>query len=345
MRGEVEVWYGDELIAKESNMIVDGAGKHIADIMTAPSSLSVIESASAILHTSNYTIQAISFGTGKDAFTDNAYYYDTTKGGRIVPTYNGGSQALVLVNFQGDGSSYVPEAGLPEEPNPTSTRLEMRDTSVSADWGDGAVSSVFPGNGQLVNFMPSAIVEYITTDTSLSTTNSKKLLGSVMGAFPPNATNVSAVAIFPDGQELSALIGSSTFNTASSMDYSGFVNKVATTAGGDPEDGLISEGTAPYSDGILFQVELGPGDLQCANLYGGIYHIGLWTIDMEQSLLNGNTPPFEFDVLNNPRKYRLFCRKGFSIDLTRNSDDSSTPGFTNYNSSQNLLIKWRLKFY
>ena len=344
MKGEVEVWYGDQLIAKESNMIVDGAGKHIADIMTAPSSLSVIESASAILHTSNYSIQAISFGTGKDAFPANAHYYDIPKGGRVVPTYNGGSQALVLVNFRGDGSSYAPEAGLPEEPNPTSTRLEMRDTNVSANWGDGAVSSVFPGNGQLVNFMPSAIVEFITTDTSLSTTNSKKLLGSIMGAFPPNATNVSAVAIFPDGQELSALIGSSTFNTASSMDYSGFVNKVA-TAGGDPEDGLISSGVVPYTNGILFQVELGPGDLQCANLYGGIYHLGLWTIDMEQSLLAGNTPPFAFDVLNNPRKYRLFCRKGFTIDLTRNSDSGGTPGFTNYDPSQNLVIKWRLKFY
>lgn len=345
MKGEVEVWYGDELIAKESNMIVDGAGKHLADIMTAPSSLSVVESASAILHASNYSIQAISFGTGKDAFTDNAYYYDTAKGTRITSTYDSDSQALVLVNFQGDGSSYVPEAGLPEEPNPTSTRLEMRDTSVSSDWGAGAVSSVFPGNGQLVNFMPSAIVESVTTDTALSGSNSKKLLGSTMGAFPPNATNVSAVAVFPDGQELSAVVGSSTFNTASSMDYSGFVNKVSILSTGDPEDGLISSGIIPYSDGVLFQVELGPGDLQCANLYGGIYHIGLWTLDMNQSLLNGNTPPFEFDVLNNPRKYRLFCRKGFSIDLTRNSDDGSTPGFTNYGASTNLLIKWRIKFY
>jgi len=342
MRGEVEVWYGDKLIAKESNMIVDGAGKHIADIMTAPSSLSVIESASAILHTSNYSIQAISFGTGKDAFPTNAHYYDTTKGVRISNAYDGGSQALVLVNFRGDGSSYAPEAGLPEEPNPESTRLEMRDTNVSANWGNGAVSSVFPGNGQLVNFMPSAIVESITTDTSLSTPNSKKLLGSVMGAFPPNATNVSAVAIFPDGQELSALVGSSTFNTASSMDYSGFVTKVA---GVDYTQGLTTTGTAPYTDGVLYRVSLGPGDLQCANLYGGIYHIGLWTIDMEQSLLNGNTPPFEFDILNNPRKYRLFCRKGFTIDLTRNSDNGTTPGFTNYDSSQNLLITWKLKFY
>lgn len=345
MRGEVEVWYGDELIAKESNMIVDGAGKHIADIMTAPSSLSVIESASAILHTSNYTIQAISFGTGKDAFSTNAHYYDDDRRDRIVAAIDGSiSDGLAIVDFSAiEGSAYVPEAGLPEEPNPTSTRLEMRDTSMPFNAGTRSVSAVLPGNGQLVNLLPSAIFQSVINGTPLDTTLGNKVVGSMLGCFPSDQ-GTSAVAIFSDGQELSVTMGSSTFNTASSMDYSGFVNKVA-TAGGDPEDGLISSGTVPYTNGILFQVELGPGDLQCANLYGGIYHIGLWTIDMEQSLLNGNTPPFEFDVLNNPRKYRLFCRKGFSIDLTRNSDDSSTPGFTNYNSSQNLLIKWRLKFY
>jgi hypothetical protein len=345
MRGEVEVWYGDKLIAKESNMIVDGAGKHLADIMTAPSSLSVVESASAILHVSNYSIQAISFGTGKDAFSTNAHYYDDDRKDRIVAAIDGSiSDGLAIVDFSAiEGSAYVPEAGLPEEPNPTSTRLEMRDTSMPFDAGTRSVSAVLPGNGQLVNLLPSAIFQSVINGTTLDTALGNKVVGSMLGCFPSDQ-GTSAVAIFPDGQELSVTMGSSTFNTASSMDYSGFVNKVA-IVGGDPEDGLISGGTAPYSDGVLFQVELGPGDLQCANLYGGIYHIGLWTIDMEQSLLNGNTPPFEFDVLNNPRKYRLFCRKGFSIDLTRNEDNGSTPGFTNYGASTNLLIKWRIKFY
>lgn len=344
MRGEVEVWYGDQLIAKEHNMIVDGAGKHIADIMTAPSSLSVIESASAILHVSNYTIQAISFGTGKDAFSTNAHYSDTSIAGRInSAVLNGLSDGLPIVNFSSiTGSAYTPEAGLPEDPNPEATRLEMRDTSVPFNIGLISVSSVFPGNGQLVNFMPSAISQVVNQGTALSSVAAGRVLGTIMGCFPSNNT-VSAIAIFPDGQELSALVGSSTFNTASSMDYSGFVTRVIGST--NSELGLISSGTIPYPDGVLYEVALGPGDLQCANLYGGIYHLGLWTIDMEQSLLAGNTPPFAFDVLNNPRKYRLFCRKGFTIDLTRNSDSGVTPGFTNYNASQNLVIKWRLKFY
>jgi hypothetical protein len=344
MKGEVEVWYGDKLIAKESNMIVDGAGKHLADIMTAPSSLSVVESASAILHASNYSIQAVSFGTGKDAFSTNAHYYDDDRKDRIVAAIDGSiSDGLAIVDFSAiEGSAYVPEAGLPEEPNPTSTRLEMRDTSMPFDAGTRSVSAVLPGNGQLVNLLPSAIFQSVINGTTLDTALGNKVVGSMLGCFPSDQ-GTSAVAIFPDGQELSVTMGTSNFNTASSMDYSGFVTKVTGT---DPTLGLVKTvETYPYPDGILYEVSLGPGDLQCANLYGGIYHIGLWTIDMEQSLLNGNTPPFEFDVLNNPRKYRLFCRKGFSIDLTRNEDSGATPGFTNYNASNNLLIKWKIKFY
>ena len=68
MRGVVEIWRGDELILEEPNMLVDGAGELLADIMTASPSLSGIQDTptSSILDASNYRIQAISFGTGKD---------------------------------------------------------------------------------------------------------------------------------------------------------------------------------------------------------------------------------------------------------------------------------------
>ena len=78
------------------------------------------------------------------------------------------------------------------------------------------------------------------------------------------------------------------------------------------------------------------------NLYGGIYHLGLWTIDMNKSLRNGNTPPFAFSVLNNPRKYKLFARKGLSKNLCFiNDNPGGATGFTNHTD---LTIKWRLHF-
>ena len=346
MKGEVEIWYKNKLVAKESNLIVNGAGETLASLMTVNPALSGVATASALLDCSNYNIQAISFGTGKDAFTANAHNTGSPAGAiqaRQIQHWDvTGEEALLFVNFSGiDGSAYVPEAGLPEDPNPESTRLEMRDTTTYQELpSTHNVSSYFTGNGQLVNLMPSAHVLSVAT---LVNEADKKVIGSTLGCFPPHGGSISAIAIFPDGQELSALIGSSTFNSASSMDISGFVTMLE--GGVAPVSGLIKTGTSPFFNGVRYYVDLGPGDLQCANLYGGIYHLGLWTIDLEQSCINGNSAPFSFDVLNNPRKYRLFARKGFSIDITKTEDSGTDAGFNNYAVDEDLRIFWTLKFY
>lgn len=349
MKGEVEIWYKNKLVAKESNLIVNGAGETLASLMTVNPALSGVATASALLDCSNYNIQAISFGTGKDAFTANAHNTGSPAGTiqirQIQHWDDTGEEALLFVNFSGiDGSAYIPEAGLPEDPNPESTRLEMRDTTtyqqLPADLVN--VSSYFTGNGQLVNLLPSALVLNRPETSGINVVNGK-IIGSTLGCFPPHGVTTSAIAIFPDGQELSALIGSSTFNSASSMDISGFVTMLE--GGANPVSGLIKTGTPPFANGVRYYVDLGPGDLQCANLYGGIYHLGLWTIDLEQSCINGNSAPFSFDVLNNPRKYRLFARKGFSIDITKTEDSGTDAGFNNYAVDEDLRIFWTLKFY
>jgi hypothetical protein len=81
MRGEVEVWSGGKLILKEANMLTDGAGELLADIMTVSPSLSGMDdlATSSITDASNYTIQAISFGTGSTAFQSNAHNLDSKK--------------------------------------------------------------------------------------------------------------------------------------------------------------------------------------------------------------------------------------------------------------------------
>jgi hypothetical protein len=58
MRGEVEIWRNDELLLKEPNMLVDGAGELLADIMTVSPSLSGVEdhATSSILDASNYRL-------------------------------------------------------------------------------------------------------------------------------------------------------------------------------------------------------------------------------------------------------------------------------------------------
>ena len=144
----------------------------------------------------------------------------------------------------------------------------------------------------------------------------------------------------------------SIINEASSMDVSGFVNMVmsgspGTTTGyamSSTSSGLCVSGGADIGNsGIVeYSMLLGSGDVGYSNLYGGIYNMGLWTIDMNETLKAGNTPPYSFGPLNNPRKYRLFSTKHLTKNLGYITDSGINPGSLNY---KDLTIKWRLHFH
>jgi hypothetical protein len=342
-------------------MLTDGAGELLADIMTVSPSLSGIEDSgtSSILDASNYVIQSISFGTAEAAFTQEGYarFLDQNKASQLsgYGGHNlflaGSSNTITWVNREDATSTnfyYPNDALLPSTPDPSKTGLED-DTNVSANPGSFLstiprldISSLFPGNGQHVNFMPSAIRFGLTEGTALSASLSNFLLGSVMGSFPAGISEQGTLGSYlvyrkPGAagtlQYFASSVGSYP-NEASSMDVSGFITAVS---GIDPMSGLTTSSNTDFSsNGIVeYSTTLSKDDLVFLHAYGGIYHLGLWSIDMKQSLLNGNAPPFGFSVLNNPRKYKLFCRKGLSKDLT----------FTNNLSGyDDLNIKWRLHF-
>jgi len=153
---------------------------------------------------------------------------------------------------------------------------------------------------------------------------------------------------------------SGTFNSASSMDTFGYVTMIMsgspeTTAGyamSSLASGLCVSGSAesfPEEGIVEYSVLFGSGDRGYSNLYGGIYNMGLWTIDLDKSLKAGNSPPYSFDPLNNPRKYRLFATKHLTIPLTIIQDNVAggapawplNAGALNY---KDLIIKWRLHF-
>lgn len=366
MRGEVEVWKGDKLLHKSPNMLVDGAGVTLADIMTVSPSLSGIEDSatSSILDASNYTIQAISFGTGSNAFKENAHYLTDNKVSYIVTALestfvNNGIAAVANVG-DGAATSYYPEVGLPSYPDPALQVLESN-TNVSAIVGGTAVSSVFPGNGQLTNFLPSAIMSSMMENTVFSSTLSGFTAASLLGCFPEGSSapytgsNLSYRIFRNDDDETVTnftIPNYSFFNEVSSMDVSGFVNMIMSSVPDSTYDmsstasGLTLSAeaeTSPNYEGweyVEYSVALAAGDVGHANIYGGIYHLGLWTIDLKKSLQNGNAPPYGFGVLNNPRKYRLFCRKGFTKNLCY-IEDHTGDGEDNYTD---LVIKWRIYF-
>jgi hypothetical protein len=365
MRGEFEVWDSDKLVYKDHNMLCDGAGKTLADIMTVSPSFSGIEdhATSSILDASNYTIQAISFGKGSDSFRTNAHIYDADELAYLVETLFAtsfgatGIWALATsstLSFWPGNSGQDCYAAQPVAAatagSPDMTVLE-NDTSISSTVGGIEVSSVFPGNGQLTNFLPSAIMSSMMEDTVFSATVSGYVAASLLGCFSDGSSvhvDDRSRSLWPPGGVRKSLPSTGFFNEVSSMDVSGFVNMVMSSVpnpGYDmssPASGLTLSANSDFSsNGIVeYSVGLGPGDSGQANVYGGIYSLGLWTIDVQQSLINGNTPPFGFSVLNNPRKYRLFARKDLSKSLT-NQDWSSA------NPDQNwpeLTIKWRLHF-
>ena len=140
-------------------------------------------------------------------------------------------------------------------------------------------------------------------------------------------------------------------NEASSMDVSGFVTLVmsgspGTTTGyamSSNSSGLcVSGGADSTNSGIVeYSMLMGSGDVGYSNLYGGIYNMGLWTIDTEASRLAGNSPPYSFGPLDNPRKYKLFATKHLTKNLGYIVDDGTAAGAMNYSD---LTIKWRIHF-
>jgi len=152
------------------------------------------------------------------------------------------------------------------------------------------------------------------------------------------------------------------FNEASTMDVSGFIGKVWDPFNGRVGDqpgagdattsayGLIvscmANTTTTFADNgkVSYETTIFSGDCGMANMYGGIYNIGLWTLDAMETV-KGATAPFTFDPLNNPRKYRLFSSKKFIDNLTRIHDyEGPGPIYAGANNYSNLKIRWTLDF-
>ena len=91
-------------------------------------------------------------------------------------------------------------------------------------------------------------------------------------------------------------------------------------------------------------------DLGLANLYGGIFKCGLWTIDLEKTLSDtdehGNPKlvpsfPLNFNTGYNKLVYKLFAEKSLTKNLAAVKDDGSNAGCIKYSD---LTLVWRLNF-
>lgn len=328
----------------EDNMIMDMAGEILCDMLTISPSLSAIQTASSLLDASNYTIHAISFG--KDAQGYRTHGHDVRLNNEV------GNQIIHVVSYEANTvSSYHGSATtifassllnntykqFPQPPTPMDTRLERNTTAVIP--GDlGSLKGYDIGHN--LNILP--FEEFFDYGDAI-----------INGCFAPRTGSPWKILSSVDSTGYPIVTGtfSGTFNLAESMDLSGFCNVLVSSAdhgnsiGGSSVtniSGLVPYAGASFSSTgeVGYHVTLSGGDAGTASLYGGIFHIGLWALDIRSMLDAGTTPPFAYTppLGTNARKYRLFAKKSFNKDITYFSDS-----FTTYQSKA-ININWIIRF-
>ena len=173
-----------------------------------------------------------------------------------------------------------------------------------------------------------------------------------------NLSNILASAVYPDTTDRNY------FNSSyvRYMDQNGYIRSyfpsATKTAQAWPHDitnpasGLIVSADVNFSSTgeVSCITTIASADLGLANLYGGIFKCGLWTIDLEKTLSDtdehGNPKlvpsfPLNFNTGYNKLVYKLFAEKSLTKNLAAVKDDGSNAGCIKYSD---LTLVWRLNF-
>ncbi len=232
MKGIVEIYknYGtpqQELVHQEDNLIVDGAGETICDLLTTPSG--AVSSVPQLADSSNYTVQALSFGKASDAYKTNAHFYpyDARQYAGPGTKYYGyvdlvkHDHTLRVVSTSGQNinntvSSYDPLNDVGTTPNPFDRVLEP-DTRTAIDFTVNQIHSMndslmlgrAPHHGHNLNRLVSNTNPNLLSYTD-SPHNTVWVSSTVKtGTGPLNALGLSAVTI--SGTNTGPFYGTSAF--------------------------------------------------------------------------------------------------------------------------------------
>ena len=350
-------------------MYTQGFGEVLTDIMTVNPAFSDIPSASSILDTSNYTFQAVTFGKDAEGFSKHAhvvlYEHYTSGTSPTVSSFN--SQLVIVRNYSGSEAPFALSYNIsatqlhfsssynsvPVYPAPNHRRLEQKSTTVNS--ASSFSSAPTPNLGH-----------YVNAGLSSSPFSS---VWNVIGAFPPGGYNdwdyfivssdVPASATsslrtyFLDagnpGESTSGEL-SGVFNADRVMDKNGYLTVHPLSGIGEQLSaiGTATSGSAFSGGALVFSsvtsnpsagttnvaVRLKDGDAASMALFGGFNHLGVWCLDVKQMLTDGLTPPFEWDALDNLRKYKLVSKVSFWDNLSSHKDNGSNSGMAALADSQ-----------
>ena len=358
----------EKLVLEGNNLIVDGAGESIADMMVTPSATLVY--APEVMDASNWNLAAITFGPAKDSFGTptyantscadgtselvgaNAGYVtlsainDPTSWVNVTPTQN-----IIRVLTDSSTSSYTPPYKLPTYPAPLDKDLEEgvlhQYAAVSADGQE------FYGHFEnRINYNADDASSYcIGAFSEGDETRELEVyfVNSLEGDFDSDPT-LNYVAS-SDGAGGGSIGSSQSFNAKGKTDKYGFVALThealisnSSHAGIAYFGGTTATTATQYSEGkVRVTSRIHSDDLLLFNIYGGLHHIGIWTYDNKASLENQSTPYLLTPTAGGETglKYRLFAKKTFTEDLTYITDSGANPGSKKYS---NLLIKWEIDF-
>ena len=371
MKGKVEVFAvlpdgSEKLLVSQPNLVVNGAGESIVDMLTVPSSVLGIDP--QVMDTSNWRFGALSFGPAAGSFSGNAYFFPEDKIYMKEDDLCNGVSASVssLINqistdkklrvlwasgtigaaHGATASSYTPPYRLPSYPDPLDQKLEDASTAYSIVSGDGTESfGQFENRICFAKTDASSYFQGVYPTRNEPAVLSAMLVSSYEGDFQ---ADTSANMIVYNEEK-------SGYNDRYNIDYRGYITtKYNDTTPSIYGNCYVSGSTLNTLTGATSQcaqptvtitTQIPGTDLWAMNMYGGLHQIGLWNMDTPKALKSNAAPLMEgsyfIDVTTGitPQEYKLFAKKTFTNNLARIQDSGGAAGFTHH---QMLKIQWTL---
>lgn len=291
-------------------MFTQAFGEILTDILTINPAIGSIPSASAILDTSNFTFNAVTFGKDADGFR----YHAHTVSSEAAGVYNGGFVATKNYNNTSPSSYHFSStyyqfsstySSMPQYPTIYDTRLEKNST----------VTNVSAASTSDVGHYLNAAIDPILSS-----------VWNVIGGYPPSGNSAKYILTSSNGDFICSGNLSGVYNSKGIIDKLGFIkiNQAPFTvlSPTDTSSGPFIYAGSQMSSTCIVQVATIPqmGDAASLTLFGGVNHIGIWCLDLKQMLANGLTPPFAWNALNNTRLYKLVAKVTSKNNLMLNND-------------------------
>tara|TARA_E500000305_G_C4007097_1_gene230582 strand:+ start:606 stop:1601 length:996 start_codon:yes stop_codon:yes gene_type:complete len=330
-------------------MFVQGFGEVLTDIMTVNPALSDLPSASAILDTSNYTFQAVTFGKDADGFIQHSHaissiqYVDGNSASGASSFDNG---ILNIINYgsaaTSGASSYVVSAtynqfysiynSVPNDPSPLDTRLE-RGSTLSTNLSGHQYASALPNLGHYANPV---------LNSQLSSIWNK------VGGFAPSD---GGEYHFYDKNKVFSFSGtlSGQFNTEGLMDKNGYltVSPSSVDDSANYDQGAFVASTvdfSPSAGSLMVKTRAKTADALSLVSFGSVKHLGIYCLDLRGMLASGLMPPYNWNALNNSRKYKLVAKSTILDNPLFHRDLNTVSGFKSVLAVVSVIFNLTLDF-